>query len=227
MPFGFAGGIYDTDSALVRFGVRDYDPSTGRWLAKDPIQFDGGQGGLYVYVGNDPINLTDILGLLAGAPDWLVDLDDSGWLQTAGDFSSGLSSALTIGASDILIDATGLGRYGSKCSAARNAGEYAALGLSAGRLAYAGLAKAGSLAIGGTSFASLQRAVAWRNSLKLVFRGPLALTTFGRTGLYTAEQVLARYGSVANGIAAAGRTNPWLNWWAGGVLAGGDLEHSN
>jgi len=36
-PFGFAGGIYDRDTGLVRHGARDYDPETGRWTAKDPI----------------------------------------------------------------------------------------------------------------------------------------------------------------------------------------------
>lgn len=29
-PFGFAGGIYDRDTGLVRFGARDYDAQTGR-----------------------------------------------------------------------------------------------------------------------------------------------------------------------------------------------------
>jgi YD repeat-containing protein len=29
-PFGFAGGLYDSDTGLVRFGARDYDPETGR-----------------------------------------------------------------------------------------------------------------------------------------------------------------------------------------------------
>ena len=29
-PFGFAGGLYDRDTGLVRFGVRDYDPRRGR-----------------------------------------------------------------------------------------------------------------------------------------------------------------------------------------------------
>ena len=28
---GFAGGLHDPDTALVRFGARDYDPATGRW----------------------------------------------------------------------------------------------------------------------------------------------------------------------------------------------------
>jgi RHS repeat-associated protein len=62
-PFGFAGGLYDPDTSLVRFGARDYDASVGRWLAKDPIGFGGGQGNLYVYVGNDPINNIDPTGL--------------------------------------------------------------------------------------------------------------------------------------------------------------------
>lgn len=35
-----------------------------------------------------------------------------------GDFSAGVSSALTFGLSDKLIAATGLGKYGSKCSGA-------------------------------------------------------------------------------------------------------------
>jgi RHS repeat-associated protein len=49
-PFGFAGGLYDADTGLVRFGARDYDPEIGRWTAKDPILFGGGQGNVYVYV---------------------------------------------------------------------------------------------------------------------------------------------------------------------------------
>ena len=35
-PFGYAGGLYDPDTGLVRFGARDYDARTGRWTAKDP-----------------------------------------------------------------------------------------------------------------------------------------------------------------------------------------------
>jgi len=34
-PFGFAGGLYDADTGLVRFGARDYDAYTGRWTARD------------------------------------------------------------------------------------------------------------------------------------------------------------------------------------------------
>ncbi|ADH85039.1 YD repeat protein [Desulfurivibrio alkaliphilus AHT 2] len=58
-PFGFAGGLHDRDTNLTRFGARDYDPQTGRWTAKDPILFAGGDTNLYGYVLNDPINWID------------------------------------------------------------------------------------------------------------------------------------------------------------------------
>jgi RHS repeat-associated protein len=67
-PFGFAGGLYDRDTNLVRFGARDYDPETGRWTAKDPIGFAGGDTNLYGYVLNDPVNLTDPSGTIAFVP---------------------------------------------------------------------------------------------------------------------------------------------------------------
>jgi RHS repeat-associated protein len=62
-PFGFAGGLYDRDTQLVRFGARDYDAATGRWTVKDPIGLGGGQTNLYTYVNNDPINHLDPSGL--------------------------------------------------------------------------------------------------------------------------------------------------------------------
>lgn len=58
-PFGFAGGLYDRDTGLVRFGARDYQPDTGRWTSRDPIGFEGGDGNLYGYAGGDPINGID------------------------------------------------------------------------------------------------------------------------------------------------------------------------
>jgi len=64
IPIGFAGGLYDADTGLVKFGVRDYDPSIGRWTAKDPIDFSGGDVNLYGYVGNGPVNFVDPLGLM-------------------------------------------------------------------------------------------------------------------------------------------------------------------
>jgi RHS repeat-associated protein len=63
IPFGFAGGLHDRDTGLVRFGFRDYDPEVGRWTAKDPIGFAGGDTDLYGYVLNNPVNWSDPFGL--------------------------------------------------------------------------------------------------------------------------------------------------------------------
>ncbi|MDY6857437.1 MAG: RHS repeat-associated core domain-containing protein, partial [Thermodesulfobacteriota bacterium] len=63
IPFGFAGGLHDRDTGLVRFGYRDYDPDVGRWTAKDPILFAGGDTDLYGYCLNDPVNEIDPFGL--------------------------------------------------------------------------------------------------------------------------------------------------------------------
>jgi RHS repeat-associated protein len=58
-PFGFAGGLYDRDTGLVRFGARDYDATTGRWTAKDPVRFGGGDGNLFAYALGDPVDRID------------------------------------------------------------------------------------------------------------------------------------------------------------------------
>ena len=63
IPFGFAGGLYDKDTNLIRFGYRDFDPEIGRWTARDPIGFAGGDTNLYGYVASDPVNFKDLLGL--------------------------------------------------------------------------------------------------------------------------------------------------------------------
>jgi RHS repeat-associated protein len=62
-PFGFAGGLFDGDTNLVRFGARDYDPRAGRWTAKDPIVFRSGDTELYGYGFTDPVNRIDTSGL--------------------------------------------------------------------------------------------------------------------------------------------------------------------
>ncbi len=69
VPFGFAGGLHDRDISLVHFGYRDYDPETGRWTAKDPIGFNGGDVDVYGYTQNDPVNFVDPFGL---SSDWTV-----------------------------------------------------------------------------------------------------------------------------------------------------------
>jgi RHS repeat-associated protein len=63
-PFAYAGGLYDQQTKLVRFGFRDYEAETGRWTCKDPIGFIGGMN-LYNYVAGNAVNKTDQFGLLS------------------------------------------------------------------------------------------------------------------------------------------------------------------
>jgi RHS repeat-associated protein len=59
---GYTGHHEHAKSGLVLTWHRAYDPETGRWLSRDPIAEEGGIN-LYGYVGNNPINLWDPLGL--------------------------------------------------------------------------------------------------------------------------------------------------------------------
>lgn len=61
-PFRFSTKFYDTETRLVYYGRRYYDPANGRFINRDPI---GEQGGLnlYGFVGNDPVNRVDYLGM--------------------------------------------------------------------------------------------------------------------------------------------------------------------
>ncbi|MBI5497757.1 MAG: RHS repeat-associated core domain-containing protein, partial [Deltaproteobacteria bacterium] len=66
VPHGFAGGLYDRDTELVRFGARDYDAASGRWTAKEPLRFTAALN-FYEYAGNDPVNRADATGLADAA----------------------------------------------------------------------------------------------------------------------------------------------------------------
>ena len=62
-PFRFSTKYQDDESDLVYYGIRYYNPSTGRWLSKDPMEEKVGMN-LYGFIANDPIDLVDYLGLL-------------------------------------------------------------------------------------------------------------------------------------------------------------------
>jgi RHS repeat-associated protein len=50
------------EGVVMYYGYRFYDPETGRWPSRDPIEENGGIN-LYSFVGNDGVNLVDFLGL--------------------------------------------------------------------------------------------------------------------------------------------------------------------
>ena len=82
--FGFAGGLYDHQTKLVKFGAREYDGSTGRWLSKDPIRFEGGDSNLYGYVLQDPVNFNDPSGHLQAIPEGNGGFGGSGAAYSGG-----------------------------------------------------------------------------------------------------------------------------------------------
>jgi RHS repeat-associated protein len=118
-PFGFAGGLRDRDTGLVRFGARDYDPYAGRWTARDPILFEGAQTNLIVYAGNDPVNRSDPTGLLpppalaCAAPTGVPSCErvglaiDNFVVSAAAAVTTGLATACTaIGLTDLINELT-------------------------------------------------------------------------------------------------------------------------
>jgi RHS repeat-associated protein len=98
VPFGFAGGLQDRDTGLVRFGYRDYDPDIGRWTGKDPIFFDGGNTDLYGYCLNNPINLIDPDGLYLTDSQRFTVSAISGIASTIGIFIGGSAGGALFGA---------------------------------------------------------------------------------------------------------------------------------
>jgi RHS repeat-associated protein len=55
-----------TNAPLYYYSYRYYDPVTGRWPSRDPIEEEGGIN-LYGFVGNDGVNAWDVYGLFMGA----------------------------------------------------------------------------------------------------------------------------------------------------------------
>jgi len=72
LELGFAGGIQDAATGFVRFGRRDYDPLSGRWLSPDPAHLAGGSINLYRYAENDPISNRDSSGRLTAGGSGIV-----------------------------------------------------------------------------------------------------------------------------------------------------------
>jgi len=66
-PYRFSTKFTD-ETGLLYYGFRYYNPSTGRWLSKDPLGERGGLN-LYGFVQNAPTRYVDKLGLLLAAVD--------------------------------------------------------------------------------------------------------------------------------------------------------------
>jgi RHS repeat-associated protein len=60
--FQYTGQTWLPELGMYYYKARIYSPTLGRFLQTDPIGFGGGMN-IYAYVGNDPINFVDPLGL--------------------------------------------------------------------------------------------------------------------------------------------------------------------
>jgi RHS repeat-associated protein len=105
-PFGFAGGLVDPDTGLVRMGARDYDPVAGRFTSKDPILFAGGDANLYGYVLMDPVNDLD--------PDGLKKKLSFG--ERASNFFAGFGDTISFGLTSWVREKLGIDGGVDPCS---------------------------------------------------------------------------------------------------------------
>jgi RHS repeat-associated protein len=63
--YTYTGRELDSETGLMHYRARWYDPRQARFLSEDPIGFDGGSN-WYEYVGNNPMDFTDPTGLGKG-----------------------------------------------------------------------------------------------------------------------------------------------------------------
>ena len=121
-PTLFTGSYYDVETGLYCYRNRYYDPVQGRFLNRDPLGIWGDStnvGNGYTYVGNNPVNYYDPLGL--GFWDYFQGaLDVVGMIPAVGNaadlLNAGISTvrgnygdaALSLGAA---VPGAGLGRW--------------------------------------------------------------------------------------------------------------------
>lgn len=67
-PYRFAGGMLDRSTNYVKFGMRYYDPATGRFTQQDSVEVIGDptRGNRYEYADDGPANYLDPTGMSVG-----------------------------------------------------------------------------------------------------------------------------------------------------------------
>ena len=63
--YTYTGREWNKEAGLYYYRARFYDAEVGRFISKDPIGFAGGDVNLYSYVGQNPVNFADPMGLFS------------------------------------------------------------------------------------------------------------------------------------------------------------------
>lgn len=96
IPFGWGGGLSDEATGLVHFPARSYSPRMLRFLSRDPLLYQAGSTNLYAFVGGDPINHRDPLGLqqvqICRKSTWMFVNDAEHWWIKQGNVEVGMGA---------------------------------------------------------------------------------------------------------------------------------------
>jgi len=213
-PLEFAGQYLDAESGLYYMRAREYDPQTGQFLTRDPLEMETGDP--YGYAGGDPLENTDPAGL-----NWLDSgLNDLGVsdtsIQNFVDASAGIGDTLSFG---LTKDARGW--IGGSCvdtnSEAYKLGGYEGLALGAVDVGieYAGAraARVGYV----TAARRLPTLFAGRDAEAIAERDLLKQQALQRSGVVE-RQVVRAFNSLRGAAdtaqytaESAGRTNKYWN----------------
>ena len=110
-------------TGLVRLGVRDYDPRSGRFTTPDPALFDAGDPNLYRYVSDDPVSFRDPFGLDSISASFYEGIGLGGSVSWDRDgVSVCVETGVGVGASVDISPTKGIDREGFSARAEAEAG---------------------------------------------------------------------------------------------------------